>query len=142
MVENTLTYRVTWGDTDMAGIVYYPNYFKWFDTGSQTLLQLIGLPPKDMMVNEKIAHPIIDTNGTFKLPLYYFDEIKIVTRIAEVNDKVFRMEHELYRGDDLTGKGYEIKGWVHFSKDGKLKAHTIPKYARDKLLGVTSTVKE
>jgi acyl-CoA thioesterase FadM len=23
---------VAWGDCDPAGIVYYPNYFHWFDT--------------------------------------------------------------------------------------------------------------
>lgn len=28
---NETKFQIQWGDTDRAGIVYYPNYYKWFD---------------------------------------------------------------------------------------------------------------
>ncbi len=30
---------VEWGDCDETGIVFYPNYFCWFDCGFQRLLR-------------------------------------------------------------------------------------------------------
>ncbi|WP_018130324.1 acyl-CoA thioesterase [Effusibacillus pohliae] len=135
MIQNTVNLTVNWGDTDMAGIIYYPNYFKWFDIGSLRLLNTIGLPPKELMLEQKISFPLIDAGCTCYKPLYFNDEIRVVTRIAEVNNKTFKMEHEVYRGDELTGKGYEVRGWVSFAEE-KIKAHPIPEDARKKLTQV------
>jgi acyl-CoA thioesterase FadM len=30
---------VEWGDTDAAGIVFYPNYYRWFDRAAHALLR-------------------------------------------------------------------------------------------------------
>lgn len=132
MVENTVNLTVNWGDTDMAGIIFYPNYFKWFDIGSHHLFNKIGLQPKELMFEQNIGFPIIDVGCTFRKPLFYNDQIRVITRVAEVNEKTFRMEHEVYRGEELTGKGYELRGWVRF-EEGKTKAFPIPEEARMKL---------
>ena len=133
MRQNTIDLTVHWGDTDMAGIIYYPNYFHWFDIGSHRLFNKIGIRPKEMMFEEKIGLPIIDVGCTFYKPLYYNDEIRITSKITEVSEKTFRVEHEVYRGEELTGKGYELRGWVKFT-DGKLRAVPISEDARRKML--------
>lgn len=133
MVKNTIHLKVNWGDTDMAGIIFYPNYFNWFDIGSHTLFNAVGLSPKDLMFKEKTGLPIIDVGCNYRLPLYYNDDIRVVTKVAEVKEKVFRMEHEVYRGEELTGKGHELRGWVKFDEDGKLKAYPISQHAREML---------
>ena len=34
---------IEWGDCDDAGIVFYPNYFRWFDNAFHHLLRQCGI---------------------------------------------------------------------------------------------------
>ena len=46
-LQRVKTYRhnvaVHWGDTDPARIVFYPNYFEWFDQSTRLLFDSVGL---------------------------------------------------------------------------------------------------
>ena len=57
LAKNTVDWTVYWGDTDMAGIIFYPNYFKWFDIGWHHLFKKIGLPIDKYKLEENIAFP-------------------------------------------------------------------------------------
>ncbi|MEH7308076.1 acyl-CoA thioesterase [Neobacillus drentensis] len=118
-----------------AEIIYYPNYFKWFDIASYHLFHKIGLYPKELMLEEKIGFGSLDVGCTFKKPLLYGDQIRVRTMVTEVNNKTFRLEHEINRGDELAGKGFELRGWIKFD-EGKTKAYPIPDDARIKLTQV------
>ncbi len=39
--------EVGWGDCDPAGIVFYPNFYRWFDACSHALLTARGLSHRD-----------------------------------------------------------------------------------------------
>ena len=41
---NECQLTVAWGDCDSAGIVFYANYFRWFDEASRRLFVRAGLP--------------------------------------------------------------------------------------------------
>ena len=43
-MANVYEMTVAWGDCDPAGIVFYPNYFRWFDEASRRLFAAVGLP--------------------------------------------------------------------------------------------------
>ena len=38
----SMPHRVEWGDCDPADIVFYPNYFRWFDAASWNLFEVAG----------------------------------------------------------------------------------------------------
>lgn len=135
MLEHTTFSKVTWGETDMAGIIYYPNYFNWFNNGSLEMFNRIGLSPRELMSQQKIGLPLLDVGCSFFKPLYFNDEIRVRSKLAEVNEKTFRLEHEVYRGNELTGKGHELRGWVHFDEAGNLRALPIPPKVREILTG-------
>ena len=42
MLINRRTIRIEWGDCDPAGIVFYPQYFKWFDAAAAALVAAAG----------------------------------------------------------------------------------------------------
>ena len=44
MVISRRRIRVDWGHCDPAGIVFYPNYFRWFDQCTSALFESAGLP--------------------------------------------------------------------------------------------------
>lgn len=125
MRQNEFQIRVNFGDTDAAGIVYYPNYFKWFDIAGHQFFRSIGLAPSKLTAEQNIILPLLDVRCTFENPLYYDDIITIKTVVAEINNKTIKLNHEVYRGDTRTGYGFELRGWVK-EENGKIFALPIP----------------
>jgi acyl-CoA thioester hydrolase len=123
--RNEFQLRVNFGDTDAAGIVYYPNYFKWFDIAGHQFFRSIGLAPAKLIKEYSIILPLLDVRCTFEQPLYYDDIITIKTEVMEVNRKTIKLKHEVYREDTRTGHGYELRGWVK-EENGKKFAVPIP----------------
>lgn len=140
MSRNEIQLRVNFGDTDKAGIVYYPNYFKWFDIASHQFFRCINMPMSKLDDEENIILPLLDVHATFEKPLYYDDIITIKTAVAEVNRKTIKFNHEVYRGDTRTGYGYELRGWVKRSGD-HIVAVPIPEEVKD-LLTKELTIEE
>ncbi len=130
MRQNQFQIRVNWGDTDKAGIVYYPNYFKWFDIAGHQFFRSAGLSPAKLADKQQIILPLLDARCTFEKPLYYDDIVTIKTVVSEINHKTVRLNHEVYRGDTRTGHGYELRGWVT-EKDGEIFAVPIPSEVKE-----------
>jgi acyl-CoA thioester hydrolase len=123
--RNEFQLRVNFGDTDAAGIVYYPNYFKWFDIAGHQFFRSIGLAPAKLIKEHSIILPLLDVRCTFEQPLYYDDIITIKTEVMEVNRKTIKLKHEVYRENTRTGHGYELRGWVK-EENGKKFTVLIP----------------
>lgn len=136
MRQNQFQMRVNWGDTDKAGIVFYPNYFKWFDIAGHQFFRSIGLP-HTQLEREHVVLPLLDVRCTFENPLYYDDIITIKTQVVEVNHKTIKLAHEVYREEIRTGYGYELRGWVE-SIEGRMRAVAIPEQIKELLLSTNS----
>lgn len=125
--------KVQWGETDAAGIVFYPNYFHWFDNAAHAFFRALGLPLADLM-KQGIFTPILSAGSDFKAPLKYDDDITITSAITEVRNKSFRIEHTVRCGDVITGAGWEWRGWV-IKESGQLRAVAIPDDVRCTMMG-------
>lgn len=124
MNRNQIALRVNWGDTDAAGIVFYPNYFKWFDIAGHQFFRSIDMKPEKLEKELGVILPMLDVRCTFENPLYYDDIITIQTEVAELNDKTIKLSHQVFARGVRTGHGYELRGWVK-KIDGHLKAVSI-----------------
>ena len=84
MLSSTLTRRVEWGDCDPAGIVFNPQFFRWFDHGTTMLYEAAGWPKQEMLKRFDAAGcPLVDTRASFKAPCRYGDDVEITTEIVE-----------------------------------------------------------
>lgn len=133
MLKNSIKLNVYWGDTDMAGIIFYPTYFRWFDQGWFYLFRKMNIDVKEMFDNYNLAFPIIDVGCTFHTPLFHGDEIQVVTEVEKITNKTFKLRYTIYRDDVMTGEGHELRSWVHF-KDNKLKALPIPEEVKNLMI--------
>lgn len=133
MLSTVYEYRVKWGDTDAAGIVYFPNFYKWMDQSTAELFRSIGFPLSRLFSEEKVGTPLVETHCEHKFPAIFDDLVRIETTIAEVGDKSFKVTHEMYIGEILIARGYEIRVWVDVSQ-GKIKAKSIPENIREAML--------
>ncbi len=137
MFSHKIEFRVEWGETDTAGIIFYPNYYRWFDRATHALFRAAGMPISQL-IRDGYAHPILEGGCKFSVPLYYDDLVTLETVVTEVRSKVFRLEHTVRRGEVITGQGFEVRAWVKQNEtaDGKtMAAIAIPEEFAAKLRG-------
>jgi YbgC/YbaW family acyl-CoA thioester hydrolase len=112
-VTHTTSIRVRWGDTDPAGIVFYPRFFEWYDLGTETLFESLGLPWPELFPRYRMAGvPIVESGSNFLHSVRYGETITIRSSVAWVKEKTFRMEHEISVGDTVCAHGFEVRAWV------------------------------
>jgi acyl-CoA thioester hydrolase len=74
----TTTVRVRYAETDQMGVVYYANYFVWFEVARTDLLRSLGWSYREME-DAGIVLPVIEASCQYSRPARYDDEIEIRT---------------------------------------------------------------
>jgi acyl-CoA thioester hydrolase len=93
--------RVRYAETDQMGVVYYANYFIWFEVGRTDLLRLEGWSYREME-KEGFALPVIEARCEYRRPARYDDDIEIRTKGALLSPVRMRFDYELVRPADAT----------------------------------------
>jgi 4-hydroxybenzoyl-CoA thioesterase len=120
---------VHWGDTDPARIVFYPNYFTWFDESARLFFDSVGLSWEMLMEKHGIAGlPIVEAKAKFVSPSAFRDELVVESRITEWSEKTFKISHAVLNKGRVAVEGYEIRAWVIWRPEdpSRLKAVPIP----------------
>src|ERR1700693_5359281 len=114
MLTNVHRVTVEWGHCDPAGIVYFPNYFTYFDASTNALfLRALGFNKNEMVKRYGIVGiPLVDVGARFIVPSTYGDVVAIESTVAEIRRSSFRMLHRLLKGDVLAVEGTETRVWV------------------------------
>lgn len=140
-LQTVLRTRVRFGETDAAGIVYYPTYFTWFDAGTHGLLRGDEAHGRDARGGPKFPLPVVECGATFLAPLQFDEEIEIVSTVASIGESSVRVEHEVRT---LAGKtcarGFEQRVFVTLTS-GRLAKAPIPPELRARLDGSQAATK-
>lgn len=75
---HTTTVRVRYAETDAMKVVYYANYFVWFEVARGELLRAVGWPYREMEASG-VFFPVIEAHCEYRRPARYDDEIHIRT---------------------------------------------------------------
>jgi len=70
--------RVHYAETDRMGVVYYANYFVWFEVARADLLRSIVGSYRDMEARG-VHLPVIEAQCDYRRPARYDDEIEVRT---------------------------------------------------------------
>ncbi len=95
--------RVTYADTDKAGIIYYANYLKYLEQGRTELLRSLGVRYRDLEVQRKLFLPAVSANCEYLAPSRYDDLLTIRTWISELGRASISFACEVV-DDELGGK--------------------------------------
>lgn len=140
MFESRRTVQVEWGDCDPADIVFYPNYFRWFDAAIAHHFAAAGLPKPEMIRKyDVVGFPMVDTRARFHAPSRQGDIVEIVTRITRFGRSSFDVEHRLMRADLLAVEGFETRVLVRRGSDGALVSCPVPDAVRALMEGREGT---
>jgi 4-hydroxybenzoyl-CoA thioesterase len=128
---STSVYRVKvqWGDCDGARIVFYPNFFRWFDEATRNLFESRGLPWAEMIDRYGTRGvPLVDARASFRRPARFGDTLEIATRITRWGSRSFELAHAARIGGEVAVEGRETRIWGVSDPDNPegLKAGLIP----------------
>ena len=76
--SSTSTVRVRYAETDKMGVVYYANYFVWFEVARTDLLRALGWSYREMEL-AGVSLPVIEAQCAYVRPARYDDELEIRT---------------------------------------------------------------
>jgi acyl-CoA thioester hydrolase len=116
---------IEWGDCDEAGIVFYPNYFYWFDCAFQRLLRARGLSQRELRRRFQAVTPIVKADAEFKAPARYDDELEIEVTIAVEDQQRLKAAYHLRSNDRTIAVGYELRAFARIAADGSLSGANV-----------------
>jgi acyl-CoA thioester hydrolase len=89
------TVRVRYGETDQMGVVYYGNYFTWFEVGRVELCREIGIDYKKMEEEDDSFIVVAEANCRYKRPAKFDDLLKIRTRVVNSHRRTITFAYEI-----------------------------------------------
>ncbi|MCP4446280.1 MAG: acyl-CoA thioesterase [Myxococcales bacterium] len=104
--------RVIFGDTDQMGIVYYANYYRYFEGARAAYLREQGRSYKDMH-EWGVALPVVESHCKYLSPARYEDELLVHTEVTQIRGASLRFEYRITRGETLIVEGYSVHACVY-----------------------------
>lgn len=92
MVEARL--RVIYGDTDKMGVVYYANYFRYFEFARSEFFRALGGSYADF---EKSGYglPVVDASCRYRAPAAYDDLLLVETVLSELRRVSLTFDYQI-----------------------------------------------
>ena len=110
--------RVRYAETDKMGVVYYANYFVWFEVGRTELLRSLGWSYREMETGG-VGLPVIEAHCEYRQPARYDDDLEVRTTGELVSAVCLAFDYEVVRRTDgiVTAVGRTVHAAV--KADGK-----------------------
>jgi 4-hydroxybenzoyl-CoA thioesterase len=93
---------VAFGDTDPAGLVYYPNLFHYCHVAMERFFsEHCGVSYAQLISQSRLGFPTVKVDARFEKPLVYGDEVDILIDVVNVSRRSVTLNYRLARGIDL-----------------------------------------
>jgi acyl-CoA thioester hydrolase len=91
--------RVRYAETDKMGVVYYANYFVWFEVARADLLRSLGWTYREME-HAGVALPVIEAHCEYQRPARYDEEMEVRAKGRMLSPVRMEFTYEVVRRDD------------------------------------------
>jgi len=125
-VETTV--RVRYAETDQMGVVYYGNYFTWFEIGRVELCRQLGFEYKRMETEDNSFIVVADAHCRYKRPARFDDLLVIRTKLSESQRRTVRFDYEII--DQASGELLATGDTLHVICDRLGKPKSLPEKYR------------
>jgi len=101
-------FRVRWVDTDVAGVMHFTNYLRYFEACEEEFYRSISLPFNDVQRRYGITFPRVEVHCTYKASCRFDDLFDVTMRIREIAEKTITWDFHANRRHDgkLAAEGY------------------------------------
>ena len=126
--------RVRYAETDQMGVVYYANYFVWFEVGRTDWLREAGSTYRQME-QQGVSLPVIEAHAEYRRAARYDDELEIRSTAALLTPVRLRFDYEIWRegGEEPLATGHT----VHAAMDPNGRPCRLPPAVRELLASMS-----
>ena len=93
--------RVYFEDTDLAGIVYYANYFRFMERARSDMIALAGIDQRAAFETGEGVYAVAEAAIKYRAPARLADELVVLTEIEAVRAVSVLIHQRVMRGDEL-----------------------------------------
>jgi acyl-CoA thioester hydrolase len=122
------TARARYAETDRMGVVYYANYFVWFEIGRVETFRQMGFSYKEMEEVDDSWAVVAEAQCRYLKPVLYDDVVRIRTRVIESRSRTLRFGYEILR--DPTGELLATGETLHVICDSRNRSKALPEKYR------------
>jgi YbgC/YbaW family acyl-CoA thioester hydrolase len=127
--------RIEFGDTDMAGIVHFSNFFRFMESAECEYLRTRGLSVKIEWEGQTLGFPRVAASCDYVKPARFEDVLEVAVAIDRVGSKSVTFAFEFTRAGDLIARGKVTSVCCRVGKDHQIEGIEIPATYRARLLG-------
>jgi acyl-CoA thioester hydrolase len=109
---------VRYAETDQMGVVYYANYFVWFEVGRTDLLRESGWNYRDMEVHG-FSLPVIEARCIYHASAKYDDDLEVRTTGAVLSAVRVQFTYQVVRMADAATLATGVTVHATLDKAGK-----------------------
>lgn len=125
-VESTV--RVRYAETDQMGVVYYGNYFTYFEVGRVEWCKAHGFNYRDMEREDGARLVVAEARCRYKAPARFDDLLRIRTSLKHARPTVVAFSYEVLHAE--SGQLLATGETVHFVTDANLQPRPLPEKYR------------
>lgn len=85
--EFTMTHRVEFADTDLAGIMHFANFFRYMEVTEHAFLRSLGFSVHMEIGGRRIGWPRVRAVCEYKNPLRFEDEVEVRLIVRDKRSK-------------------------------------------------------
>lgn len=100
-MSHSLTLRVYYEDTDLAGIVYYANYLKFIERGRSEWLRTLGIDQVTMKADSGHVFAVRRVEADYLRPARFDDLLLVTTELADATPARIIVDQTVLRDDQV-----------------------------------------
>ena len=127
------TRRIEFGDTDMAGIVHFANFFRFMEAAECEFLRSRGLSVKMDWQGQAIGFPRVSASCDYVKPARFEEVLDVAVRIDRIGKKSVTYAFDFSRGGDLIANGKVTSVCCRVLHDNQIEGIEIPAGYRARL---------
>ena len=125
--------RVEFGETDMAGIVHFSNFFRYMEAAETAFLRARGLSVNWTDAGVHYGFPRVSVACDYTRPLRFEDEVEVGVILEKLGTKSVQYRFEFRRGEDEIAVGRITAVLCRSVNHGPFESIAIPDAIRSKL---------
>jgi len=131
----TTTRRVEFGDTDMAGIMHFSNFFRFMEVAETDFLRARGLSVTWPADGARYGFPRVSVACDFASPARFEDVLTIAVTVEKVGKRSVTYCFDFTNGETSVATGRVVAVYCRSASGGHIEALDIPDEVRVKLTG-------
>jgi YbgC/YbaW family acyl-CoA thioester hydrolase len=81
------SFRVHWVDTDIAGVMHFSNFFRYFEACEEEFYRSLSLPLTEIRDRFGLMLPRVDAHCQYKAACRFDEPIDVTLKVREVEER-------------------------------------------------------